>query len=170
MIPAPCQLDELIKYSRALLTPVIGIIAVRIAYQQYATASARLRLDLFERRIAVYEALMLLLGRILQAAAITELDLSAFLESRRQSRFLFGTDISLYLEEVYNKAVRVSYVFKRLKDASDSNQLTSLANQEDELVQWFRKQLDVAPDKFSAYLTMQRLGWMRRVSRRLRAC
>lgn len=41
----------------ALLTPVIAAIVTYIAYRQYDTARAKLALDLFEKRLAVYQRL-----------------------------------------------------------------------------------------------------------------
>jgi len=39
-----------------ILTGVIGIVTLYIAYQQYRTAKNKLRLDLFDRRLPVFES------------------------------------------------------------------------------------------------------------------
>jgi len=50
----------------ALLTPVIAGVVAYIAYQQHKTNRDRLRLDLYDRRLKVFEGLMVLLSIIFQ--------------------------------------------------------------------------------------------------------
>ena len=48
------QLPVLAQVFSAFLTPLIAIIVAYIAYRQHLTARAKLNLDLFEKRLAVY--------------------------------------------------------------------------------------------------------------------
>jgi hypothetical protein len=52
----PMTLATLSTVSSALLTPVVALLAMYIAYRQWRTAQNKLKLDLFERRVAIYEA------------------------------------------------------------------------------------------------------------------
>jgi hypothetical protein len=45
-----------VAISSALLTPLIAIIVVLIAYRQWKTAHNRLKLDLFDKRLAIHSA------------------------------------------------------------------------------------------------------------------
>ena len=47
--------DEAIKIFSGLLTPVIAIVAVYIAWQQWQTNRQKLILDRYDRRLRIYE-------------------------------------------------------------------------------------------------------------------
>ena len=47
-------LPHLIPISSALLTPVIGVVAVYVAWQQWKTNDIKLKLDLYDRRLKIY--------------------------------------------------------------------------------------------------------------------
>ena len=48
-------MTDLVEFSKALLTPVIAIVATYIAWQQWKTNQLKLHLDRYDRRSAVYE-------------------------------------------------------------------------------------------------------------------
>ena len=54
-----------------ILTGVIGIVTLYIAYQQYRTAKNKLRLDLFDRRLPVFEAAMKLAAGIVSKGSVS---------------------------------------------------------------------------------------------------
>lgn len=52
------------SYITALTIPVIAIVAAIIAYRQWRTAQSKLKLDLFEKRMVVYQAARDMLGYV----------------------------------------------------------------------------------------------------------
>lgn len=95
-------MSGIISILSGLLTPVIAIVVAWIAYQQWRTARTRLNLDLFEKRMDVYDrtfgnaALIIRKGTHLPEAK------SEFFQAWRSSQFLFGPEVSRELEEVVN--------------------------------------------------------------------
>ena len=63
------------------LTPVIAILAVYIAWQQYRINRYKARFDLFDRRYNIFDTLMNLLGHIAQRSDIADEKLNEFLIS-----------------------------------------------------------------------------------------
>ena len=63
------------------LTPVIAILAVYIAWQQYRINRYNARFDLFDRRYNIFDTLMNLLGHIAQRSDIADEKLNEFLIS-----------------------------------------------------------------------------------------
>jgi len=61
----------LVETPSALLTPLIALIAIYIAFQQHGINKLRLRHELYERRIAVYEAVQKHLSKISGAGQIS---------------------------------------------------------------------------------------------------
>src|SRR5262245_66272538 len=47
--------EEILKILQGLLTPVIGIVATYIAWQQWKTNRNKLNLDRYDRRMRVYQ-------------------------------------------------------------------------------------------------------------------
>jgi hypothetical protein len=61
-------MDQLINISKALLTPLIAIIATYIAWQQWKTNQKKLNLERYDRRLRVYEEVIKILSIILRDA------------------------------------------------------------------------------------------------------
>jgi hypothetical protein len=76
-----------------LLTGVIGLVALLIQHQQAETNRRQLRLHLFDRRWAVYEATMHLTNIIMNKTDITSEELAQFAAATRGTRFLFDKEM-----------------------------------------------------------------------------
>lgn len=85
-------MEVLVVFS-GLLTPVIAIVGIFIAYRQWRTAQNKLRLDLFERRLEVYEAIEEFASKSQWARGRRdELD-AVFFDAMKKARWLFGAEI-----------------------------------------------------------------------------
>ena len=76
-----------------LLTSFIALIAVYIAYQQWETNRQKLRLDLYQKRFAVYENVLAFYHILYAGDHVTDKERFAiennFIKSCRESQFLF---------------------------------------------------------------------------------
>jgi hypothetical protein len=134
-------LTALVSVFSALLTPIIGAIAVYIAYQQHVTNRRQLRLALFDKRLKVFNSTAKLIARALQSGRLPEDELLTFLSETRESNFLFGADIEEYITEVYGRAVDVH--------------AAALGNDPQrwkERMLWFSGQMEEARKKFGKYM------------------
>ena len=100
-------MEQVIESLTALLTPVIAVIAVYIAYQQWQTNQQRLKIDLYDRRLSVYKAVTKYLNAVLRTLHPTLEDLSEFHRSTAEADFLFGPDIRKYLDDLYKHGVQL---------------------------------------------------------------
>ena len=57
-------MTEIAEFSKALLTPVIAIVATYIAWQQWKSNQLKLHLDRYDRRLRVYEEVRQILSII----------------------------------------------------------------------------------------------------------
>lgn len=93
---------ELIKgIPTAIAALIIGLMAASIAYRQYKVAEAKLKLDLFERRYAIFSKTQTILSRANMIGVMT--DENAALNNPfgpfiAEARFLFGEQIETYLK------------------------------------------------------------------------
>jgi len=97
------QLPHWVQIVQALgptfVTIVAALIAGFIAYRQWKTAHDKLRLDLFDKRFAIYRAYFHASAAALGRWPNREEVLSEFTSLKGQSNFLFGADASRFIDE-----------------------------------------------------------------------
>ncbi|WP_162350166.1 hypothetical protein [Pseudoxanthomonas gei] len=81
---------QIVEISKALLTPLIAIVATYVAWQQWKTNQQKLVLDRYDRRLKVYEEVRKILSIIVRDAKASYEDLLAFRTSVSEADFLFG--------------------------------------------------------------------------------
>src|ERR1700730_2938705 len=93
----------------AFVTLFIGAIAARITFNQFLVARAKLKLDLFEKRINVLHKTWddvadgVVRGTITTTSTEEDEFTSRFIHYRPDAAFLFGKDIDAYMEELSKK-------------------------------------------------------------------
>ena len=148
----------MIESLTALLTPVIAVIAVYIAYQQWQTNQQRLKIDLYDRRLSVYKAVTKYLNAGLRTLHPTLEDLSEFHRSTAEADFLFGPDIRKYLDDLYKHGVRLQ---RWKEEYRDGNQVWPADYEHQKVVEgktkesiWFTEQHEAALRQFKKYLNL----------------
>ena len=101
-------------YFQGLLTPVIAGIAIYIAWQQWKTNRQKLKLDLYDRRLKVFERVREILA-MMYTTVSDDKRLFELLSGTRDAEFLFGVEIKDYIEEVYRRASTLSATNKQLR-------------------------------------------------------
>jgi len=144
----------------AALTPIIAIIAVYIAYQQWKTNKLKVRYELYERRLAVFNAAMKLIAIVIQAGNPEQTQLLDFRAETNESYFLFGRDIYEYLDEMHKKARQLRSIKLKLdrlekSHAVDEKERSQLIDEDSKVFEWFTNQFEVSRQKFSKYLELQ---------------
>jgi len=87
-----------------LSTIILGAVVAYIAWRQYRTSHDKLRLDLFEKRYAIYRALMNFLRDLDPDTSKSGARIREFRADTNDARFLFGNDVVDFLTEVFGKA------------------------------------------------------------------
>lgn len=98
-----CEIDWLLvfKISESIFTPAsLAVITIYIAYQQLKTNRLKLKIDLYDRRLKVYEEARHFIKTVQNGIASSE-DLLTFEKAIFNSDFLFEPDIKDYLEQIY---------------------------------------------------------------------
>jgi hypothetical protein len=141
-----CTIDweKVVRVFSAFMTPLIAIIVAYIALQQYKVNRGQFKLALLDRRMKVFEATIELIVAVLRAGKLEHTDLTKFLVGTSERDFLFGSDINVYLKNVYDKAVELY----ALTDAKSDQQIA----QWKAAVLWFSGQSEEARKKFAKYI------------------
>jgi hypothetical protein len=150
-------MEQLIKFSSALLTPLIAIIAVYIAYQQMLTNKNKLRNELFDRRMKVFEAFQDFIREVVARGYAETEDIRNLHSVKSNIPFLFDEEIEEYRKSLVDTGLKLRSINRKLSDQSlpKGDKRTELANKDYELNTWFSDQFDESISKFSDYLKIE---------------
>ena len=136
-----------VEHFLTLLTIIVGTLVAYVAYKQFLLANEKFKLDLFEKRFAIYKEVELFLqGNMLNITTKEALD---FFYKTKNAVFLFDDDISYYIDEIFRKALKLEQI--RIEHPNGP-----FPKEREELWQWFINQLTAKPSPliaiFSPYL------------------
>ena len=100
-------LPKLVMLSQALVTPVIAVAAISIAALQLGLARQRMRMDLFEKRHAVFESTRELISKLVHYGDLSWADVDEFKVAISNARFLFGPEVFEYVDKIRGKAQQI---------------------------------------------------------------
>lgn len=153
-------IEQVIEISKALLTPIIAIIATYIAWQQWKTNQQKLNFEIYDRRLTVYEQVKKILSIILRDAKVTNEDLVKFRRSASEADFLFGEEIPRYIDQIYMRIIKLHRLNKQYKDYTqekpegyDHQKIVDETHKE---LTWLAEQFDPAKELFKKYLNINK--------------
>lgn len=154
------SISDLAELSKALLTPLIAVIATYIAWQQWKTNQLKLHLDRYDRRLKIYEEVRLILSIIVRDAKASYEDLLKFRRAVSEADFLFGPEIPAYIDEIYQRGVKLQYWSGEYRDYTQTkpegyDHQKVCDGMPAELV-WLSSQFDPSHQKFKKYLDVSR--------------
>jgi hypothetical protein len=149
--------EQIIEILQAGLTPLIAIIATYIAWQQWRANANKLRLDLFEKRYAVFDATRMFLSIILRDAKFEMKDFYEFRAGVSDSSFLFRNDVVEYLKKIDNEALKFKTRRDEYKDLPKGNERKRLVSEANEVFEWLINQLPELKNIFISYLGFKKV-------------
>ncbi len=151
-----------IKILQGLLTPVIALLALYIAWQQWQVNERKYQLDLYERRLHVYQEVAAFLRRVLRDFKPEIAELQSFIASTAEADFLFDPDIPAYLDEIYRRACSLRSAHNQYRDMFQpippGYDHQKIVDEMHEQEVWFSNQLSTGAtkEKFKKYLDVRR--------------
>jgi hypothetical protein len=153
-------MDEFLKISQGLLTPVIAAITTYIAYQQWKTNRDKLNLDRYERRLEVYKEVVRFISVGIREANYENDELMSFKPKVSEADFLFGEEVSKYINELQERAVNLSYWNKEYRDYSqpkpENYDHKKVVEEKHKELLWISVQLEAARKLFKKYLNVSK--------------
>jgi hypothetical protein len=104
---------------QALSVLVIGGISAYIAWRQWRTAHDRLKLDLFDRRLAAYQRLKDAVAPINASGKVTNEDTDRFARAMYDMRFLFDKETDTCVDEIYHAMLEKHAIDAQAERARD---------------------------------------------------
>ena len=134
-----------------------GIVQTRIAHRQSETASDKLKLDLYEKRIAVYQSASAFISYALTMGDMTQDKEMEFLRGTASAEWLFGDDVKKYLDqELWVLCVDFHAINHELKDRQTSLSSKEAAEKRSKIFSLLRKQPQRLSEVFKPYLRFER--------------
>lgn len=152
---------NLVEALSAALTPVIAIVAVYVAYQQWRTNKTRLTLELYDRRLAVFKAVKALYGEMATLGKATYAMVLKFRSDTAEAEFLFGNEIEKHLDDLYKKGIRLAALHEQMYPSGGAPGLpvgperSKIAAEHGDLLLWFLQDAQAESHKrFGKYLKL----------------
>ncbi|MGD1038139.1 MAG: hypothetical protein ABR878_13380 [Roseiarcus sp.] len=95
-----CSLPYGILVLQALVVPTVALFVALIGFLQWRTAHQRAVLDLFERRIAIYDSIREVIDEIVRLGVVTNEAVRKFERAIDKVPFLFRNDVESYLYDL----------------------------------------------------------------------
>lgn len=143
-------------YLTALATPTLAFFGSLIAFRQWRTAQSKLKLDLFTRREAVYEAAKDMISSIITSGRTSPAQEQAYLAGTRAALWLFDKDIVDYLDKVlWHKVVDLGLYQSQLSGPLSAANRARIIHAQANTKKWVAAQHQVVDAMFARYLTLR---------------
>jgi len=147
------QLPFIAQALSAFLTPVIALAVAYVAYWQYETALTKLSLELFEKRLAIYERVSDAVRIVNGSGRVDEEADRLLLEAMNASQFLFGDDIHIYLDTMWKRFSRMRVAQSQTESDHQATRETAISAQS-QLFQEITRFYQEGADVFADYMRM----------------
>lgn len=153
---SPLWLTVISGLSTPIIALLVGGFGASIARGQWRTAQNRLTLDLFERRLSVYERTRELLARRMALGNLEEREITEFAINVRVAKWLFDPAMADYLQDIAQRTREVAFMQSELWEALDEVRRKHLVSQQRERKEWLDKQLhEVIDIRFAEFLHLE---------------
>ncbi len=146
------------QYVGILLSAVLGISMIYIAFQQYKTNQYKVRVNLYDRRFKIYQEVIKFLARIMRGDVPTDDDLIQLLRDTKGSEFLLGRKVNELINSLYKRGVDFDADTKVLKSDGQLSPMEKqrLLDKQSAHFDWFKNQFGTARQVFGTYLDVSK--------------
>jgi hypothetical protein len=134
------------------IVAVVGLQQWLLARQQHLLAREKFKLDLFDKRFAVYKSAQQNIVKAIKAQQVRMEEAVRFGHDAQDAVFLFGPEIEKYLEMVYVKIADLSAVQSKYAQQPTPQEHKEIKEQEKKLVGELTSELRKLSDVFGPYL------------------
>lgn len=144
-------------YITAFATPLVAAMAIYIAWRQWQTAQEKLRLELFDKRVKVHEALTGALQEIFKRSPSQGSDNIEYQAEAFGAPWLFGSEVKNYLSEFQVNAAEFLLTSKLLRGDTITKGRAEMYERREALWRWFTHQPAHIEMLFMPYLDFRSL-------------
>lgn len=143
------------QYISAIGIPLIAALAAWIAFRQFQIARNKLKLELFDKRMEIYSTVRETLSSIARQGRLTQEQEIQYLQGTRSARWLFGPEVSNYLDEtLWHKIVDLELHNTMSKGSGDPERVKHIQERA-ETMKWMISQHKEFDAMVESYLTLK---------------
>lgn len=145
----------------SLLTPVVAILTVYIAWQQYQINNSSLKNALYERRLKVFNAFTSFVADVAREGKTNYQRVGQFYAEASEALFLFDSKVTNKLEELYQEGVNLVYLGEQLYPPDGSSGLpvgverSEIVHEQAALLRYFNEQIREIRELFEKQMKMK---------------
>jgi hypothetical protein len=131
----------------ALLVPLIAVLGLFIAWNQYKINKQRLQHETYERRLHVFKTIKTYLSEVMRDGKTTSIQALKFNSEASEAAFLFDESVEQLISEIYKKSIDMAYTYERMypEDGSDGlpvgEERSRVASEHSALLRWHADKL-----------------------------
>jgi len=152
---------------QALGTILTGAGVMFIAIQQYRIAARKLKLDLYQRRFEIFDAMRNLITEVFKNSKDNlELAIRLDYQKKAEARFLLDTEACNYLEHFVNKVSTFNNVREEIVKpqvfAGMPEEIFKIGTAQSERLVWMNQQYEPLVKQFERFLKLDHalgIGW-----------
>jgi hypothetical protein len=158
----PHWIGLVLQILQGLLTPVIAVMAVYIAYQQWKVGERKFEFDHYERRVQIFREVRAILILVLRDFNPDFMELQKFSAATAEADFLFGSEIPVYLDEILKRGWALRSAHMDYRDFTQppvpGYDHAKVVSEMHEQEVWFTNQIatGAAKENFKKYLSVSR--------------
>lgn len=137
-----------------IFTLMLGCFASYIAFQQFKLSRHKAKLELFDLRYNVYDAVRDVRGHVMGSGQVSREQLNKYVLGINDSRFLFGKDVQRYLTEITTNLINLISYNEKAKNLADVKRDEYL-EKETKILIWF-SDLDSKNSVFDRYMDLSK--------------
>lgn len=142
-----------LQYLTALLTPLVAALGIWIAFHQWKTARMKLKLDLFDKRVVVYEAVQRAVKHAVINDHFTDEMLADYIQGIAGTRWLYDDEMKFFLVEIVEQLCFLR-PFSEFPDHAPGEVKDEFERREDEALEKISEYWDVLDEKFAPFLSL----------------
>jgi hypothetical protein len=147
--------SHLTAYIGALLVPIVALLSLHIAYRQWRTAQNKLKLELFEKRLAIYNAATTFISSVMTSGKATDEQLRNLILGTKEAKWILSPSVAKYLDkELYAKGVDLQCLSAELEGVPVSKERSTNVHEQRNIKLWLDDQYRILDEKFAKYLSI----------------
>lgn len=142
-----------LQYLAALLTPLVAALGIWIAFNQWKTARMKLKLDLFDKRVVVYETVQRVVREAVIDEHFTDAMFSDYVQGIAGARWLYDEKMNAYLLDLINSFTHIR-PFNGMPEDDHEGIPRELILKELEVLEMLNMHWSKLDEKFAPFLTL----------------
>lgn len=151
--------QPLIETVNVLATAILSFWVALLIRTQNRLIDTQVRVEAQERRLALFDAIMVFLANITMSGSTNSDELRQMQRETRHAQFVFPKEAKIreLVKELYQQGLELEYCEKQIASAGASSPIATLVQKSTDLKKWFAAKRADIEAQFERYLAVQEL-------------